>query len=333
MFDVGRSCFDCKTVVLLYFSTKFTTMNTKTLKSDALLLLTAIIWGFAFVAQRVGMEYVGPFTFNAIRFALGCLALMPLLIWHRRRTAIIEKPKASPQRVTVLFGGMIAGLVLFSGASLQQVGLVYTTAGKAGFITGLYVVIVPILGLFWKQQPEIGTWIGAALAAVGLYLLSVTEQFTISFGDLLELAGAFFWAAHMLIIGWLSPKTNPIRLAIVQYAACSLFSAIVAMITETITAQGLYQAAIPILYGGLLSVGIAYTLQIIAQKHAHPAHAAILLSLEAVFAAIGGWMLLGETLSVRGMTGCALMLSGMLLSQLQPYLFHPSRKLTASISG
>ncbi len=221
----------------------------------------------------------------------------------------------------------------FIGFSTQSIGLQYTTASNGGFITGLYVVIVPILGLFWKQQPEIGTWIGAALAAVGLYLLSVTEQFTISFGDLLELAGAFFWAAHMLIIGWLSPKTNPIRLAIVQYAACSLFSAIVAMITETITAQGLYQAAIPILYGGLLSVGIAYTLQIIAQKHAHPAHAAILLSLEAVFAAIGGWMLLGETLSVRGMTGCALMLSGMLLSQLQPYLFHPSRKLTASISG
>lgn len=308
-------------------------MKTQTFKSDALLLLTAVIWGFAFVAQRVGMEYVGPFTFNAIRFALGCLALMPLLMWHRGHPAKTEHPKAPARRTTVLFGGIIAGLVLFAGASLQQVGLVYTTAGKAGFITGLYVVIVPILGLFWKQQPEIGTWIGAAIAAVGLYLLSVTEQFTISFGDLLELIGAFFWAAHMLIIGWLSPKINPIRLAVVQYAACSVFSMIVAVITEVITAHGIYQAAIPILYGGLLSVGIAYTLQIIAQKHAHPAHAAILLSLEAVFAAIGGWLLLGETLSVRGMTGCALMLSGMLLSQLQSYFFRPSSRLTTSISG
>jgi drug/metabolite transporter (DMT)-like permease len=307
-------------------------MKTQTLKSDTLLLLTAIIWGFAFVAQRVGMEYVGPFTFNGIRFALGCLALAPFLIWQKNQTKSTEKPRTSRKRSTLILGGILAGLALFAGASFQQVGLVYTTAGKAGFITGLYVVIVPILGLFWKQKPEIGTWIGAVLAAVGLYLLSVTETFVIAFGDLLELIGAFFWAGHMLIIGWLSPLTNPVRLAIVQYAACSVFSMIVALLTETISAQGLYQAAIPILYGGLLSVGIAYTLQIIAQKKAHPAHAAILLSLEAVFAALGGWMLLGETLSVRGMTGCGLMLSGMLLSQLQSYIFGSARRTAVSAS-
>jgi len=299
-------------------------LKTQTLKSDALLLVTGIIWGFAFVAQRVGMEYVGPFTFNGIRFALGCLSLIPLLVWQRKANDDTGNGSGRIRPVKVLLGGGLAGLVIFAGASLQQVGLVYTTAGKAGFITGLYVVIVPILGIFWKQQPELGTWIGAALAAVGLYLLSVTEQFTISFGDFLELAGAFFWAAHLLIIGWLSPKTGATRLAFIQFAVCSVLSLIVAFAVETVTVQGLYQAAIPILYGGMLSVGVAYTLQVVAQKHAHPAHAAIILSLESVFAALGGWMMLGETLSVRGIAGCALMLSGMLVSQLQAYIINPA---------
>jgi drug/metabolite transporter (DMT)-like permease len=192
--------------------------------------------------------------------------------------------------------------------------LVYTTAGKAGFITGLYVIIVPLLGLFWRQQPRIGTWIGAVLAAIGLYFLSVTEEFTIELGDLLVLIGAFFWAAHVLIIGWLSPRINPVKLAFSQYVACSVLSLITASLIEDITMLSIFQAAIPILYGGLLSVGIAYTLQVIAQRDAHPAHAAILLSLEAVFAAIGGWLILGEIISARGLFGCGLMLAGMLLS-------------------
>jgi drug/metabolite transporter (DMT)-like permease len=217
---------------------------------------------------------------------------------------------------TILFGGAALGLALFSGASLQQIGLVYTTAGKAGFITGLYVIIVPLLGLFWRQQPKIGTWIGAVLAAIGLYFLSVTEEFTIELGDLLVLIGAFFWAAHVLIIGWLSPRINPIKLAFSQYVACSILSLITACIIEDIKMLSIFQAAIPILYGGLLSVGIAYTLQVIAQRDAHPAHAAILLSLEAVFAALGGWWVLGEIISARGLFGCGLMLAGMMLSQL-----------------
>ncbi len=177
----------------------------------------------------------------------------------------------------------------------------YTTAGKAGFITGLYVIIVPILGLFWRQQPQIGTWVGAILAAFGLYFLSVTEELTIEPGDFLVLIGAFFWAAHVLIIGWLSPRINPIKLAFSQYVACSILSLITASIVEDITLSSIFLAAIPILYGGLISVGIAYTLQVVAQRDAHPAHAAILLSLEAVFAAIGGWLILGEILSARGL--------------------------------
>ena len=166
-------------------------MKKDMLKSDALLLTTAVIWGFAFVAQRVGMDHVGPFTFNGIRFALGCLALAPLLYRQRNHGGRTGAGPGAEPPVPVLPGGILAGLALFAGASMQQVGLVYTTAGKAGFITGLYVVIVPILGLFWRQRPGAGTWIGALLAAVGLYLLSVTEQFTVAFGDLLELIGAF----------------------------------------------------------------------------------------------------------------------------------------------
>ncbi len=296
-------------------------MKTQSLKSDTLLLLTATIWGFGFVAQRVGMDYVGPFTFNGFRFALGSLTLVPLLLISNRQWAITKSLMPPVNTRMIIFGGGLAGFALFMGATLQQVGLVYTTAGKAGFITGLYVVIVPILGLFWKQRPGMGTWIGAILAAAGLYLLTITAEFTIAFGDFLELAGAFFWASHVLIIGWLSPRIDPIKLAFFQYAACSFLSLIVAIITEVITLHGLFLATIPIAYGGLISVGIAYTLQVVAQRYAHPAHAAIILSLEAVFAVLGGWLILGETLSERGLLGCSLMLTGMLLSQIRTYIF------------
>ena len=241
---------------------------------------------------------------------------LPLVAMSRERRTATHNILTPPGLKTALWGGSALGLALFSGASLQQVGLVYTTAGKAGFITGLYVIIVQLLGLFWRQQPKIGTWLGAVLAAVGLYFLSVTEDFTIELGDLLVLFGAFFWAAHVLIIGWLSPRLNPVKLAFSQYVACSILSLITAGIIEDITMLSIFQAAIPILYGGLLSVGVAYTLQVIAQRDAHPAHAAILLSLEAVFAAIGSWLVLVEIISARGLFGCGLMLAGMLLSQL-----------------
>jgi drug/metabolite transporter (DMT)-like permease len=296
-------------------------MKPGAVKADLLLLLTAAIWGLAFVAQRVGMDYVGPFTYNAVRFAVGSLSLLPLILLSRKKEQQARPELTSGNGRTALVGGGIAGLVLFAGASLQQAGLVHTSAGKAGFITGLYVVMVPLLGLFWKQRPTPGTWLGALLAAVGLYFLSVTEQFTISFGDLLVLLSACFWAGHVLIIGWLSPKTDSLKLAAVQFAVCSLLSLAVAAGLETMSLAAIWRAAMPILYGGLFSVGIAYTLQVVAQKDAHPAHAAILLSLEGVFAAIGGWLLLGELLSPRSLLGCALMLCGMLLSELSRYLF------------
>ncbi len=311
-------------------------MTSKVLKSEALLLLTAAIWGFAFVAQRIGMEHVGPFIFNGVRFALGGLFLLPFLITSRRRLA---PPQSSPERdevalserrprkhepKRVLLFSCLTGLILFFGASLQQIGIVYTTAGKAGFITGLYVIVVPILGLFWKQHPGSWTWLGAASAVAGLYLLSFSGRVTVSKGDLIVLSGAFFWAGHVLMIGWLTSWINGITLAFIQFITCSVLSLLTAFVIETVALQGLLDAAVPILYGGLLSVGIAYTLQVIAQRHAQPAHTAIIISMETVFAALGGWLILDETLPLRGIAGCALMLIGILLSRLGTISKQPS---------
>ena len=299
-------------------------MKQSTWESDLLLLITAMIWGFAFVAQRVGMRFVGPFTFNGVRFFLGCLPLLPILLRNRKKAP----PEIPFKSKTVILGGILAGLILFSGASLQQVGIVYTTAGKAGFITGLYVVIVPFLGLLWRDKTtHPGTWAGAILAAVGMYFLSVTSRFTISKGDFLVLMSAFLWACHVQFVGWLSPRIGATRLAVVQYCVCGTLSLVVAIPLETITLSGLHKALIPILYGGLLSVGIAYTLQLVAQKKAPAAHAAILMSLETVFAALGGWLILGEILSFRALFGCALILCGMLASQLSPVLKGPKNSL------
>jgi drug/metabolite transporter (DMT)-like permease len=286
------------------------------LANDALLLLTAAIWGFAFVAQRAGMEHVGPFAYTAVRFALGSIALVPLVFLERRTAKRGPAPTAADRTIHPLAGGLLAGAVLFGGAILQQAGLVWTTAGKAGFVTGLYVVLVPIAGLMWGQRPGRSRWFGAGLAAAGLFILSVTRSFTLERGDLLVLVGALFWTAHVHVLGWLSPRTRPVALSCVQFAVCSILSAVATALFEPVTAASILDAAVPILYGGLVSVGVAYTLQVVAQRHAPPAHAAILLSLETVFAAFGGWLVLGERLSPRGVAGCCLMLAGMLCSQL-----------------
>ncbi len=295
-------------------------MQGRLLKADGLLMLTALIWGAAFVAQRMGMDHVGPFTFNAVRFALGSLALQPL-IWRMQATRAREGGGPGMDARRMLRCGLLAGSVLFAGAALQQVGMVYTTAGKAGFITGLYVVMVPLFGLFLGHRAGLGTWAGVVAAAVGLYLLSVNEDFSIAFGDVLELIGAVFWAGHVLLIGRLSPgmdSTDAVKLAATQFSMCAFLSMLAAGATETITLPGIAAAGIPILYGGLMSVGVAYTLQVVAQRDADPAHAAIILSLEAVFAAVAGYFVLGEVLTLRAMVGCGLMLGGMLVSQLKP---------------
>ncbi len=205
--------------------------------------------------------------------------------------------------------------MIFIGVSFQQIGIQFTTAGKSGFITGLYVVLVPILGLAIGRKTSAGTWIGVLLAAIGLYLLSFTGVFSISKGDLIVLGGTLFWAIHVLLISVLIHRTDGVLLSMIQFAACSLLSFAAALVFETIEIAGIISAAVPILYGGLMSVGIAYTLQVIAQRRTPPAHAAIILSLETVFAALGGWIFLGEVIPARGLAGCALMLLGIIVSQ------------------
>lgn len=283
-------------------------------RANLLLLLTAVVWGFAFVAQRSGMEHVGPFTFNAIRFLIGALALVPLMVTLDRRRA--TQAVVPLRERSLLIGGLLAGVVMFAAATLQQIGIVYTTAGKAGFITTLYVVLVPVLGLALGHRPPAAVWVGALLAAAGLYFLTIQEGFTIAWGDLLVLMGAFLWAGHVLLIGHLSPGTDPVKLAFLQFMACAAFSAIAAALSETVTADAVRAALAPILYAGIMSVGVGYTLQVVAQGHTRPADTAIILSLEAVFAVVGGRLLLGEELSLRALFGCGLMLAGILISQL-----------------
>lgn len=296
------------------------------LANDALLLLTAAIWGFAFVAQRAGMQHVGPLWFTAVRFALGAVSLLPLVLLRRRVRPRAEggiAPADRPARFNPIAAGLLAGIVLFGGAILQQAGMVWTSAGKAGFITGLYVVLVPLVGLVSGERAGWARWAAALLAAAGLFFLSVARTFTLERGDLLVLAGALFWTAHVRLLGWLSPRTDPVALSCVQFAVCSLASGIAGLLLEPVSMAALAAAAMPILYGGLLSVGVAYTLQVVAQRRAPPAHAAVLLSLETVFAALGGALVLGERLGPRGLLGCGLMFAGMLLSQLPLFLGEP----------
>jgi drug/metabolite transporter (DMT)-like permease len=281
-------------------------------KSDLLLLLAAAIWGFAFVAQRVGMKYMGPFTYNGIRFALGSVSLIPLIIFFKE-----ERPENNRGYREAVKAGLVAGIVLFIAVSLQQIGLMQTTAGKAAFITGLYIVLVPILGLFLKHYVGKNAWMGAIIAVIGLYFLCVTNTFSISVYDILILICAFFFAIHILLIDRFIGKINAIKLSFFQFLTCSVLCLIIAFFTEEITLSGIMQGLVPILYGGIGSVGIAYTLQVVGQKNADPTSAAIILSMESLFAAIGGFLILHENLGIRGIIGSVFMLTGMILSQIR----------------
>ncbi|MGU5716846.1 DMT family transporter [Aeromonas taiwanensis] len=296
------------------------------MRSNMMLLMAAAIWGLGFVAQRLGMDHMGPFTFNGLRFLLGAFSLQPLLWWLKSRQPRQPAGQPSGDRRQLLIGGLLAGGVLFSAASLQQVGLLYTTAAKAGFITGLYIILVPVIGLALRHKTGANTWIGALIAMAGLYYLSVTEEFTIGYGDLLQVVGALFWAVHLLVLDHYSNRVAPIRLAGVQFVVCGLLSLITAFAIETPTLSGAVAGWQALLYAGLVSVGIGYTLQVVGQRGAHPAHAAIILSLETVFAAIGGVLLLGEHLDERAIVGCTLMLAGMLISQIRLRWWWKSRR-------
>lgn len=288
-------------------------MNKEIIKANLLLLFAAVVWGGGFVAQRLGMDSLGPYVFNGFRFALGALTLTPLLFRDQKALAGMK----SEEWGRTLLIGVGAGLFIFGGATFQQIGLIYTTAGKAGFVTGLYVVFVPLLGMLWGDHSPLQTWIGAGLAAVGLYLLSVTRQFTLAAGDGYVLIGALFWACHVQFIANIARNSDPIRISFVQSVVTAALSFLVGGLVEETTWTMVRGAFLPMLYGGVISIGIAYTLQIVAQKTARPAEVVILLSMEAVFAVLWGWVFLGETLEERSLIGAALMLTGMILSQIR----------------
>jgi len=330
-------------------------MNKKTLRADILLLLTAAIWGFGFAAQRSGMEYVGPFAFNGIRFILGSVSLLPL-IFLRRKLSGYGSSVMPINRLTLY--SLAAGCVLFIAVILQQIGIIFTTTGNAGFITGLYVVLTPVFGIFLKRKTGLPTWIGSVLTLTGLYFISAAgNPGSINPGDVIIFISAFFWTAHVLLIDKLInaancgnlPGIDPVELSAGQFAFCGIFSLIGAFLAEPFIVSivqsidpallnaGLFSwmplselisalnagtvsftagAVIPILYGGLCSVGVAYTLQVVAQRDAPPAHAAIILCFEGCFAALGGALLLSEKAGIRTLAGFAFMLAGMMAAQI-----------------
>ncbi|WP_165663826.1 DMT family transporter [Metapseudomonas otitidis] len=287
-------------------------MRSQALRADILMLITAAIWGAAFVAQRLGMDAIGPFLYTGLRFALGALVLLPLLYLLPRGE------HHEPMNQGLLLGGVLMGLALSLGINLQQVGLLFTSVTNSGFITGLYVIIVPLLGLLLGHRTGMGTWIGALLAVGGMFLLSVGDNFQVARGDWLQLAGAVVWGVHVLLVGFFASRHDPVRLAILQFITCAVISLALALVLEDIRLDAIVSAGPAILYGGVIAVAIGYTLQVVAQKHAIASHAAIILSLEAVFAAIAGALMLNESLHARGYLGCALMFVGMLVAQLWP---------------
>ena len=302
-------------------------MNNKAIQANLLMLLAAGIWGFAFVAQRVGMETMGPHWFNSLRFFIGVVALVPVVLWIGRNKAktIDQENELKSSNKTLMLGGLAAGFLLFVGATFQQVGLQYTTAGKAGFITGMYIFFVPLIGLFFRMKTGLGTWVGAVVALWGLYLLSINEDFTLSKGDTLQLICAVAFAGHVLMIGYLASKMDTVKLSLIQFFVAGVLAMGLALYSEQLTWEMIVSTAVPLLFAGVMSTGIAYTLQTIAQQHAHPSHAAIILSSEGVFAVIGGFLLLNEVLPPKGLLGCGLILVGMLMSQLMPRLRLPQR--------
>ncbi|MEN3929751.1 DMT family transporter [Microvirga sp. W0021] len=284
-------------------------MNKTIIKANFLLLFTATIWGSTFVAQKAAMEYIGPFWYTGLRFLLGFITVLPLVFF--------ERPAPEPDRKAWLTGVGI-GLFLFVGINLQQVALMFTSVTNSGFITGLYVVLVPIISIFAGYRYGMGVWVGVALAVTGLYLLSIHGALEINYGDLLTLLSAFFWAFQVLALSSSKNLLPPVRLALTQFAVCMIPSLLIAAVIEPISFEAIGDAGFSLLYGGILSVGFGFTMQVLAQRYTPAAHSAIILSLESVFAALTGWLVLGDIMDARVLTGCALMLTGTILAQLSP---------------
>lgn len=282
-------------------------------RNSLLLLLTATIWGVAFVAQSAGMEYVEPFTFTCVRNIIGGIVLIPFVLLFRK----IQKRKGPIVTKAELIGGICCGLALCIATSFQQIGILHTTVGKAGFITALYVVIVPILRLFMKKKVSFLIWICVLLSVIGLYLLCMTEgDFTLGYGDLLILICAVVFSVHILIIDYFSPKGDGVVISCIQFLTCGVLAGMVMLFTEQPTISAIVDAKWPILYAGVLSCGVAYTLQVVGQKNMNPVIASMILCLESVIAVLAGWLILHETLSTRELIGCGLMFVAIILAQM-----------------
>ncbi|MCC8104350.1 MAG: DMT family transporter [Clostridiales bacterium] len=315
-------------------------MKKKSLCNPLLLLLTAAIWGAAFVAQSVGMDYVEPFTFNFARSIIGGIVLLPCIAFldkkkSRESESSTQKKKKSEHsapeqrmncakpagdqntdRRTLALGGVCCGAALFVASSLQQIGIQYTTVGKAGFITAMYIILVPVFGIFRKKKVGAKIWLCVLLAVAGLYLLCMTEGITVGSGDLLVLLCAAVFAVHILVIDHFSPLTDGVRLSCIQFFVCGLLSGVGMLLFETPSIGAILQAWLPIGYAGVLSCGVVYTLQIVAQKGMDPTVASLILSMESVFSVLFGWLLLGQSLVPRELSGCVLMFAAIILAQL-----------------
>jgi drug/metabolite transporter (DMT)-like permease len=287
-----------------------------TLKYEFLLLVMSIIWGSTFVAQQIGMaKGVGPMTYNGLRFALGCLSLLPVILWRKKYAAPAETGSKLP-----VLGSLFAGLFLFGAASFQQIGLQYTTSANSGFITGFYILFVPLLGLLLGQKISKSVWAAIPVCLIGFYFLSVTADFKISKGDVLTLICAVLWACQIMVIDRVASQGDSLQIACLQFSLCAFLSVVAGLVFETCTLAQLKAASGAIAYGGLMSVGIAFTLQVICQKRCPPAPAAIIMSLEAVFAAIAGYLVLNQELTGRAILGCVLIFVGVVMAQLLPLL-------------
>jgi len=289
-------------------------MNKK-LKTNLLLLTAATIWGFAFVAQQVGMGYIEPSTFAFSRFVIGAVALLPVIVFFDRRRAASGESVATDKK-TLFIGALCCGLPLGFASAAQQNALLYSPAGKVGFLTALYILFVPIISIFLKKKAGIKLWIGVAIAVVGMYLLCMTEGFSLSLGDSFAILCSLIYSIQILEIDHFSPKLDGVKLSCGQFLVAASVNAVLMLLNETPTWAGILSAAVPLLYVGILSSGVAYTLQIIAQKDAEPSIAALIMSLESVFSVLGGWLILDQVLTTRETFGCILMFIAIVLAQL-----------------
>ncbi len=288
-------------------------MKKTAIGSSLLLFLAACIWGVAFVAQSVGMDYMGPFTFNGARFLIGGTVLLPVVYGR------VQKKKNTPRRIVpavTLKGGICCGLAICAASLFQQIGIMDTTVGKAGFITTLYIVIVPVLGLFLHKKVAGKVWAGAFVAAAGMYLLCMNESFSVGRGDALVFICAILFSVHILVIDYFSPKADGVALSCIQFYTAGLICAVAAFFIEKPAMGQILAGAAPILYAGVMSCGIAYTLQIIGQKNLEPAVASLILSMESVVSVLAGWVILGQELSEKELFGCALVFAAVILVQL-----------------